>query len=322
MESHPPMTIRADATGRHRKRGNRLGFWFFKATIRLFGLRGAYGLVHLVCLHYLFFDRQSVEATMAYIRRRFPGRGYMARILGVYRILVNQGKSLVDRYYLISGLGTFEYEVQGYDEIKRILKDSDKGLVLLTAHVGNWQVTMNSLGRLDNTVRLLMRPEDNAAVKETLDVYPHGDKVKTISTASFMGGMIECAKALDNGELVSIMGDRIYGADWTTARILGAEARFPHAAFTLAAATERPVVVVLSGKISTKKYSVDLSHIIRTRYTSRKDRQKDIEKWVQEYATILEEYSGEYPYQWYLFHDIWAGAERQAPPPGHGGDGS
>ena len=31
-----------------RKRGNRLGFWFFKTSLRAFGLRGAYGLLYVV----------------------------------------------------------------------------------------------------------------------------------------------------------------------------------------------------------------------------------------------------------------------------------
>ena len=40
--------------GVERKRGNRLGFWFFRQRrVRLFGLRGAYGLLYFVCLYYL-----------------------------------------------------------------------------------------------------------------------------------------------------------------------------------------------------------------------------------------------------------------------------
>jgi hypothetical protein len=39
-----------------RKRGNRVGFWFFRAAARAFGLRGAYGLLYFVSLYYLLFD--------------------------------------------------------------------------------------------------------------------------------------------------------------------------------------------------------------------------------------------------------------------------
>ena len=80
-----------------RKRGNRLGFWFFKTSLRAFGLRGAYGLLYVVCLYYLAFDRPAVRGAMAYIRRRFPGAGAARRLLLVYRLFINQGKNLIDR---------------------------------------------------------------------------------------------------------------------------------------------------------------------------------------------------------------------------------
>ena len=41
-----------------RKRGNRLGLWFFRTAIRILGLRGAYGFLYFVSLYYLVFDRE------------------------------------------------------------------------------------------------------------------------------------------------------------------------------------------------------------------------------------------------------------------------
>ena len=41
------------------KRGNELGLWFFMVFLRLFGLRGAYGLLYIVCLYYVIFGRLS-----------------------------------------------------------------------------------------------------------------------------------------------------------------------------------------------------------------------------------------------------------------------
>ena len=82
-----------------RKRGNRLGFQFFEASLRLFGLRGAYGLLYLVCPYYLLFDRTAVRASLAYIRRRFPRDGALKRLWLVYQLFISQGRSLIDRHY-------------------------------------------------------------------------------------------------------------------------------------------------------------------------------------------------------------------------------
>jgi len=55
-----------------KKRGNTLGVWFFKVFLRFFGLRGAYGLLYIVCIYYVLFDRSAVSGALAYIKRRFP----------------------------------------------------------------------------------------------------------------------------------------------------------------------------------------------------------------------------------------------------------
>lgn len=53
----------------------------FKASLKIFGLSGTYGLLYFVCLYYLVFDRAAVASSMAYIRRRFRGYGYLRRLL-------------------------------------------------------------------------------------------------------------------------------------------------------------------------------------------------------------------------------------------------
>ena len=75
-----------------KERGNALGFWFFMVFIRVFGLRGAYGLLYLVCPYYALFDRALVASTLPYIRRRFPGCGILQEHLHVFRLFLSQGR--------------------------------------------------------------------------------------------------------------------------------------------------------------------------------------------------------------------------------------
>lgn len=248
-----------------------------------------------------------MSASIAYIQRRFRGLNSFSKYRAVYRLFISQGRSLIDRYYVVSGLGQFDIELRGYDRIKSLLRDSDKGIILLTAHVGNWQVTMTALEKLGKTVYLLMSPEENAAVKNSLNIDSANEKVKIISPDNFLGGVIEIMKAIDEGSIVSIMGDRSYGHSTSNAVLLGDRAYFPHSAFSIAAAAQCPVVVLLSAKVSTKKYFVDVSHVIEPRLSSRARKKEEMAGFIQEYAKVLEEYSSEYPYQWFMFHDIWDG---------------
>ncbi|MBI5056055.1 MAG: hypothetical protein HZB61_05525 [Nitrospirae bacterium] len=289
----------------NKKRGNRLGFWFFRAALRAFGLSGAYGLLYPVCLYYLLFDRPAVTSSMAYIRRRFKTYNFLQRVYCVYTLFVNQGKNLIDRHYAVSGVGEFEVEFKGYDEIQNLLSATPKGLILLTAHVGNWQVTMTALKKLEKTVYLLMSPEENVAVKKALALDSDREMIKIISIENFLGGVIEIMKVINEGDLVSIMGDRSDGYSSEEVYFLGEKAVFPYGAFSIAAAAQCPVVVLLSAKISSKKYLVDASHVIIPRYSSRNKKHDDIRSWVQEFARIMEDYTAKYPFQWFVFRDIW-----------------
>lgn len=289
----------------NKKRGNKPGFWFFRASLKIFGLSGAYGLLYIVCLYYLLFDRSAVSSCMAYINRRFKTYNTFQKIYCIYQLFINQGKHLIDRFYVISGLGEFDMELQGYDKVQSILSDSKKGAILLTAHVGNWQATMTVLKRQGKTVYLLMSPEENAAVKNALNIDSAHGKVRIISTEGFLGGVIEIIKAIDEGNLVSVMGDRSEGYDFTEVCFLGEKARFPYGAFSIAAAAQCPVIVLFSAKISRKTYMVDIARVIYPKYSSRDKKHEDIRSWVQEYAGILEDYSAKYPLQWFIFRDIW-----------------
>ncbi|MBI4710640.1 MAG: lysophospholipid acyltransferase family protein [Nitrospirae bacterium] len=288
-----------------KKRGNQLGFWFFRTALKLFGLSGAYGLLYFVCLYYLLFDRLAVSAGMAYIKRRFKTYNFLQRIFGVYGLFINQGKNLIDRYYIHSGLGQFDIELQGYDKIRSLLADSQKGVILLTAHVGNWQVTMTVLKQFGKTVYLLMSPEENAAVKNALNIDSDREMLRIISNENFLGGVVEVMKVISEGSLVSIMGDRSDGYPSTEAYFLGEKAYFPYGAFSIAAAAQCPVVVLLSAKTSAKKYVVDVSHVIFPRYNSRADKKDALNKCVREFAGIMEDYAIKYPFQWFVFRDIW-----------------
>ncbi|MFZ3138097.1 MAG: lysophospholipid acyltransferase family protein [Thermodesulfovibrionales bacterium] len=288
-----------------RKRGNKIGFWFFQAAVRTFGLSVAYGFLYFVCLYYLLVDRAAVSSTIAYIRKRFKTYNLLRRILGVYRIFINQGKILIDRYCMISGKGEFDHELHGYEQLQQMLSTSDKGFIMLTAHVGSWQVAMNFLKRLNRTVYLLMRPEDNVAIKDSLGIRSEQENIRIIFSDNFLSGVIEAVQALKQGNIVSIMGDRGYGSRSVEVSFLGGTVKLPHGAFSIAAAVQCPLIVLLSAKISATKYSIDTSHVFYPCYSSRANKDADIKEYVQKFAYILEEYTDRYPFQWFVFHDIW-----------------
>jgi predicted LPLAT superfamily acyltransferase len=288
-------------------RGNRLGFWFFEFFLKAFGLRGAYALLYGVALHYLLFDREAVLGALSYIKRRFPpGKSFLKNRLHVYRLFVSQGKQLIDRFAVLSGRNLFDIKLKGYDELVALLSEKNNGFILLTAHLGNWQIALTTLKNMHKPVYLMMRPEDNPAVKESLKIDGQDSFIRIISPDGYLGGVVEAMNILRSGGILSIMGDRRYGFEGIGVSFLNDEAYFPFGAFSIAAASNLPVVVLLSAKLPGNKYVVDVSNILYPRYNSPKDKKEQLKKYLEEFVGILEKYTLEYPYQCFLFHDVWS----------------
>ena len=288
-----------------RKRGNRLGFLCFEILLKIGGLKLAYVLLYFVCLHYLIFDRRAVKGALSYLRRRFPKKNFLQLRLAVYRLFISQGEQLIDRAAIISGRHHFDIQLRGYDALKPLLEDNTPGFLLLTSHTGNWQAALTVLKKMKKIVYLIMRPEDNRAVKNSLNIDQENDFIRVISPEGFLGGVVEAMAALKAGGIVSIMGDRRYGFEGAPVSFLNDQACFPLGAFSLAAGSNCPIVVLLSAKVAPGQYIVDVSHIIYPRYNSNKDKREQLKAFMQQYADILNEYVAQYPYQCFLFHDIW-----------------
>ncbi|MBF0384412.1 MAG: lysophospholipid acyltransferase family protein [Candidatus Omnitrophica bacterium] len=286
-------------------RGNALGFWFFRQTLGVFGLRGAYFLLSGVALHYLLFDIDARRQAMSYVRHRFPSDGFLQNVNAVYRIFISQGRHLIDHFASLTGTVDFDMMLEGKEIIKKV-SDAKEGCILLTSHFGNWQIAMPAFAQVNKKVYLVMRPEDNQAVAQSLGIGRESSQIHLISPEGNLGGAIEIVKAVQEGAVVSMMGDRRYGFDSVKVpSFLGQPAFFPYGAFVIAATCQVPVIVFLSVKTGDRKYTVDISRVIYPSYKEGKPKKDQLTEWVQEYVGVLEEFAQKYPYQCFLFHDVW-----------------
>lgn len=296
-----------------RKRGNRLGFWFFKTMLRLFGLRGAYGLLYPVCLYYLLFDKAAVRGALAYIIRRFPDAGRRQRRRLVYQLFLSQGVQLIDRYAAFSGAIKFDFDLRGGDKIEAALQRSDAGMVLLTAHMGNWQIAVTTLRNMGKLVHLVMGSENNEAVQRALRPNTDTEHLRVIASDGHLGGVVPIMNALNNGDIVAFMGDRPFDFEAMEVRFLGDTARFPCGAFQIAAAAGCPIQILLSARLGYRRYLVDCRRILFPAYEKGISKRAQISQWMQQYADILSEFIAEYPMQCFLFTDIWSQPPKAEP---------
>ena len=289
-----------------KKRGNKAGFLFFQYFTRIFGLSGAYSVLLFVCLFYLIFDPDVVKKAGYYIKHRFPGCSTIKRLYHTYILFVSQGRQLIDRYAHRRNPNLFKMSIEGTLKDITTIKNLNTGCIILTSHIGNWQLGMDALKHLNyKKLHLLMRPEDNKAIQETLSINP-SINMEFISTSEFLGGTIEVIKALDNGDIVSIMGDRSYGTQTVDVSFMGDKAYFPYSAFLFAATANCPVVPLYVVKENKHNYKVYMNKLLYPKLEHKRgDKTAQLRPWVQEFAHDLESFTKKYPYQCFLFNNIW-----------------
>lgn len=282
-----------------------LGHYIFYTVIILSGQPGAYILLALVIFSYTLFSRNIHRKTDYYLSRRFPDKSWVRRRLDTFRLVYSFGKVLVDRAWLgLRKKAALEGNFPDQSLLLRTIEEG-KGVILLTAHVGNWQTALANLTELPVAVHSLMEYDQEAVAKHYFDLKDGQRPFRIIASDGFLGGMIESTAALQRGEIVTIMGDRYAGGPEVEVDFLGSPVRLPATPYQLAASTSAPIVVLFAAKEGQKKYSLKIWDIFRPEAVNRQNREREITKWGQRFASSLENYLAQHPYQWYNFSDFW-----------------
>ncbi|GAB4335702.1 MAG: hypothetical protein Kow0089_05540 [Desulfobulbaceae bacterium] len=293
---------------RIKNRLERLGHGFFYAVLLAGGQAGAYLFLYPVVFTYVLCSRRIHEQTIPYLRRRFPDHNRLEFFLDVFKTVLSFGRVLVDRGWM--GLRRTA-ELQGSfpdSERLRNLIGEGRGVVVVLAHVGNWQTCLSRLTDLDARVHSLMEFDPGQVSKHFFQL--RGDMPFTIIDArGYLGGMIEATNALQQGDIVLTMGDRLHGGRSTQVPFLGAPLLLPVAPYHLAAMARAPLAILFAAKTGRKTYSLTIADVLHPGRDGA-DRDSELQRCARRFAAALEKYVEAHPYQWYNFFDIWA---RQRP---------
>ncbi len=287
-----------------KKRLEALGHGVFYLFLLVGGQGGAYLLLFPVVLVYVSTSRAIHRRLGSYIRHRFPGAGGVTRFFHVFRLLLSFARVLVDRGWL--GLKKGARLTGDFDNSELLLAElrRGRGLVLLTAHVGNWQTALAHIDLLGIRVNSLMHYAEDEVAKHFFDLKDGGPSFNIIRNDGFMGGMVEATAALSRGEVVTIMADRYAGGPGVEVDFLGEKARFPAAAYGLAGATGAPVAVLLAAKTGRRNYCLHVWDLIEVK-RERGGGYGQFAPAAARFARAVEAYLREYPWQWYNFFDFW-----------------
>jgi len=298
-----------DWSGRHL--GRVQGWLFFLWMTRLLGRRPTYLALLVPTAFYLVFARSHRQAVLAYLARAAAAGAQVRPSYGyVFRIFHGFACSLADLFQLLArGPGAFRMVHEGTAEAKRVLED--RGAIFLTSHLGNPDLGATALQvqEYQRPVNIVLHAAAGDPYLELLRRFLGGDKapgIIALNSADDMASM-EVLRALRRGEVVALKGDRVVDERVARVPFMTNHIHLPTGPFLLAAISRAPLFLLACFKEEEDAYRVIASPPWELRFTSRKQRQDDLQRWAADYAAQLEAWALRYPLQWYNFHDPWIG---------------
>ena len=282
-------------------RGGVTGYKLFILILQTLGLGFAYFVLRFVVVYFLFSSPAAFKSQYKYFRdiHHFSPWKSFCFIIRNYYVF---GQILLDKLALLSGVHnklTFDFDGEEY------LRQMKDGGLLVSAHVGNWEIAGQLLNRLDKKVNILMLDAEHQHIKKYLSGVLSNRNVNFIVIKEDYSHFKEIEAAYLNKEIIAMHGDRFIEGNMTmTMEFLGRQARFPTGPFTMAWKFGMPVSIVFALKESSSHYHFYASPAF-TFSPSRSMRQTEIERIIGKYVIKVEEMVKKYPEQWFNYYDFW-----------------
>lgn len=283
-----------------RSKGTTTGYKIFIWLLRRGGLKAAYALLHLVTPYYRLFAPSAIRPLKEFYHRL----GYNAAQTrkAINKNLIVFGQTLIDKIAILASIKmplTFTHE--GIEHLEQLVTDG-KGGILISAHLGNWEVAGHLLQRVEAPINIVMYDGESDQIKAQMQQFDSQRSFHIITIKEDLSHIYELMAALNRNELICMHADRFRPGNRTlTHTFLGAPAQFPAGPFILASKLKAPVSFVFAFKESDFHYNFYATPI-RT-YEGRGT--QGIDFMINDYVAELEKGVHQYPAQWFNYYDFW-----------------
>ncbi|MGK0385888.1 MAG: putative LPLAT superfamily acyltransferase [Patiriisocius sp.] len=288
-----------------KSKGSVFGYRIFVFLIKTFGVKAAYSLLVFVTFYYCIFAPSNTKSIFYYFRNRI-GYSWFKSVTYVYKSYFTFGQTIIDKIAISSGLkDSFEYHFDGQEKIREIYA-LGKGGILISAHVGNFEISEYFFAEFDTeiVVSLLVSNKEHKAIQDYLDKYIRNSTTKFIVLQDDFSHVFEINAALASNEIVCITGDRyLKDAKYMEEQLFGEVAKFPIGPYQLASRLRVPVLFVYVMKGRKKAYHL-YARVADVQY-------RDAQGLLTQYTKSLEWILEKYPKQWFNYFDFWNTKNKQ-----------
>lgn len=190
-----------------KSKGNKAGYQVFVWILKTFGVQPAYLLLRFVAFYYFLFSYKASRQIYSLYRTRL-GFNRVKAIAKIYTNYYLLGQCIIDKVVVMSGIpNQFTYNFDGEENLTEIAALQHGG-ILLSAHIGNWDIAGHFLKRLDATINILMFDGEQKQIKEYLASVTGKKFINIIFIKDDLSHIYEISDALKKNELVCMHADR------------------------------------------------------------------------------------------------------------------
>src|SRR5512140_3531281 len=193
----------------------------------------------------LWMNAEPAQNLRANLRSAFPGGSEREVEELSKKIFRNFARNLVDygRFHTITdeALDGLLPSVQHLHLLEEFFAKG-KGVILVTGHIGNWELGALFFSRHGFKINVVTIPEGRERIDSIRGAYRRRQDIRTIVVDGSPFSSLEIVAALRRGEIVAMLVDRWEGADGVPAKFFGEDRRCPRGPFALSRATGAPIL--------------------------------------------------------------------------------
>ncbi|BDU70668.1 lipid A biosynthesis acyltransferase [Geothrix oryzae] len=199
--------------------------------------------------------------------------------------------------------------IEGADRLDAARAEG-RGVILLTAHAGNYELGGVLLRARNLKVHAVYKPDRFEAVERLRESLRAQGGVVGIPVDGVGFSTLPLVKLLREGALVGMQGDRDFSLNGVPMPFFGREVPFPRGPWELAAMTGAPIITSFFFTDEDRRFHARFGEPIHIR-GGRGERMAEIEAGMRAYVAGLETLIRQHPSQWYCFYPFWDDPARE-----------
>jgi len=240
--------------------------------------------------------RAAVQANLSAIHGA-PVRADAALVREVFR---NFGRYLVE-FLTIHRVPSPAVQVEGADEL-RALSRGGRGLILLAAHIGNWELGAIVLSRMGFPVTVVALPHRDPRLDRLFNAQRRRCGVEVIPLGRHAARW--SLQRLREGHLLGILGDREFGHNGVGLSLCGAQVTLPRGPAVLSLRSQAPIVPTFLIREGPWRFRLRMEPPLWPAAQTIHD--GSVQAMTRAYAVVLERYLKQFPDQWLMFQPVMA----------------